>query len=247
MVFAFDALRGAASGAVPVPPLEDDDEVFAHSQMLRNVDEGVRCLFGRSEYEGASCGLALQRVLMWLTASFLLSASSTVIMQGHSVPALYVAEVLIIPASAAALTNPLLMGALHAAVEALSAHTGLLLAIVVSGLLVHHSTFVHAMCLHYLAPSPVSGRDDTESYHMSSESSARSESRVDVEALLAAQAAQRGAQPVRDPSAMPSDRVKSMPEIDGRTNTPERDDVATGGSTSGAVARETLNALGGSE
>jgi drug/metabolite transporter (DMT)-like permease len=47
-LFGFDALRGVEYGSREIGPSADDDQVFAHSEVLRNIDEGVRCLFWAS-------------------------------------------------------------------------------------------------------------------------------------------------------------------------------------------------------
>lgn len=92
-------------------------------------------------------------------------------MQRHSVPALYVAEVLIIPAAVALLSSQPLMGLAHAAAEHVGAHTALLLCLVFCGLCVHHSGFVLHTCSRYLAPSPLLDGDDSYNTSQSRSSS----------------------------------------------------------------------------
>jgi hypothetical protein len=108
----------------------------------------------RQDYPSAVCEQSSRRVCAWLVSSCLLSCSSRAIMHAHSVPSLYVAEVLIIPASALLLSQPVLMGALHVGAEALSARTALLLCVTVFGLGVHHSGFVRSSCAQLLMRSP---------------------------------------------------------------------------------------------
>lgn len=45
LLFALDSLRGVAYGSREIGPSANDDQVFAHSEVLRNIDEGVRCFF----------------------------------------------------------------------------------------------------------------------------------------------------------------------------------------------------------
>jgi hypothetical protein len=118
----------------------------------------------------AECEFSSRRVCAWLVSSCLLALSTRAIMSRHSVPALYLTEVLIIPASVVAVTQPRVMAAAHAAAESLDAHTALLICMTVAGLAIHHSSFALASCTRYLTASPLTDSEagQTQSHTCSS-------------------------------------------------------------------------------
>lgn len=139
LFFAFDEIRyGASVGS------SDAREQLAHSMLLRNVDEGLRCAFFSSAQQGAwhPCANASKALGSWLLATAALAMTSYAIMLLGSVPALYLSEIAAIWAAAAGVTSQRAMGFFGAPPETFEPRGVLLLCITTAGLCVHHSAYL---------------------------------------------------------------------------------------------------------
>lgn len=135
-------------------------------------------------------------------------------MQLHSVPALYAAEVLVLPAAVAALSSGPLMGLAHAAAEAVSANAALQLLLAVSGLCIHHSGYVLRVCSRHLRYSP--SFDGEDSYNTSQSHSSSRSDRGDTGGELSGSPPGRLALPphceIRDAAERPMGAAHEMAE-----------------------------------